>query len=94
MTATVSEHGMKSQMCNWRGGIELAKSEVDTRRKRPDAWAVQWDKCCPLILELTRPNDRDTLALQDTDTVKTALYSPPQDRLAMLPSLQGWTVEI
>ena len=63
-----------------------------TLRKRPDAWAVHWGKRCLFILEFTRPNDRDTLALQDTDTLKTVLYIPLIDRIAML--LPDWTVDI
>ncbi len=61
-------------------------------RKRLDAWAVHWAKQCPLILEFTRPNDRDVLALQNTDTLKTVWCTPLRDRLATL--LPGWAVEM
>ncbi len=51
------------------------------QRKRPDAWAVHWGKRRLFILEFTRPNDKDALALQDTDSLKTARYIPLRDRL-------------
>ncbi len=41
-----------------------------TQLKQPDSWAVHWGKRCLLILEFTRPNHRDVLALQDTDSLK------------------------
>ncbi len=65
-----------------------------TWRKLPDAWAVHWGKRCLLILEFTRPNDKDVHALQDrdTDTLKTARYTPLRDRLAMI--LPAWEVGI
>jgi hypothetical protein len=37
-------------------------------------------------------DDRDVLALQNTDTLKTVRYTPLRDRLATL--LPGWAVEI
>jgi hypothetical protein len=43
------------------------------QRKRLDAWAVHWDKQCLLTLEFTRRNDKDALALHDTDALKTHL---------------------
>jgi hypothetical protein len=45
------------------------------QRKRQDAWAVHWGKCCLFILEFTRPNDRDALAHKDKDSLKTARYT-------------------
>jgi hypothetical protein len=64
--------------------------DVMIQRKRPDAWAVHWGKLCLFILEFTRPNDRDALALQDTDSLKTARYTPLPDRLVMiLPAWEG-----
>ena len=47
---------------------EGEQDDVDaaTPRKRPDAWAVSWDKRVLLILEFTRPNDRCALSLYDT----------------------------
>ena len=71
---------------------EQADADAATQRKRPDAWAVSWDKRCLLILEFTRPNDRCELSLHDTDTLKTARYTPLRDRLARL--LPAWTVDI
>jgi ribonuclease HI len=73
---------------------EGEQDDVDaaTQRKRPDAWAVSWDKRCLLILEFTRPNDRCELSLQDTDAFKTVRYTPLRDRLARL--LPEWEVDI
>ena len=71
---------------------ELAVAEAEFKRKRPDAWAVNWDKRCVFILEFTRPNDRCADSLTSTDAQKTARYTPLRDRLARL--LQGWEVEI
>ncbi len=51
---------------------------------------LHWGKRCLLILEFTRPNDRDALVLQDTYSLKTARYTPLRDRLAML--LPAWEV--
>ncbi len=53
---------------------------------------LEFARRCLLILELTRPNDRDVLALQNTDTLNTVRYTPLRDRLATL--LPGWAVEI
>ena len=74
------------------GEGEQADADAATQRKRPDAWAVSWDKRCLLILEFTRPNDRCELSLHDTDTLKMARYTPLRDRLARL--LPAWTVDI
>ena len=73
---------------------EDQKTDIDaaTQRKRPDAWAVSWDKKCLLILEFTRPNDRCALALQNTDTYKTERYPPLRNRLT--ECLPGWEVGI
>ncbi len=70
----------------------MTYTDALTRRKRLDAWAVRWGKRCLLIQEITLPNDRDVNALQDTDTLKTAWYTPLRDsgRLAML--LPAWEV--
>ncbi len=57
-----------------------------------NAWAVSWDKRCLLILEFTRPIDRCALALQNTDTYKTELYTPLRNRLT--ECLPGWEVGI
>ena len=67
-------------------------ADAATQRKRPDAWAVSWDKRVLLILEFTRPNDRCALSLHATDTFKTARYTPLRDRLARL--LPAWEVDI
>ncbi len=45
------------------GEGEDMDSDVMIQRKRPDAWAIHWGKRCLFILEFTRLNDRDTLAL-------------------------------
>jgi ribonuclease HI len=62
------------------------------RRKRPDAWAVRWDARRLIILEYTRPNDRDAGALQAADELKFAKYTPLRERFSRL--LPGWEVEI
>ena len=59
------------------------------RRKRPDAWAVNWGARKVFILEYTRPYDRAEDALQATDARKIARYTPLRDRMAQL--LPGWT---
>ena len=74
------------------GEGEQSEPDATTQRKRPDAWAVSWDKRCLLILEFTRPNDRCGLSLHDTDTFKTVRYTPLRDRLARL--LPAWEVDI
>jgi hypothetical protein len=38
---------------------EHNEADALAQRKRPDAWAVHWDKQWLLILEFTLPNDRD-----------------------------------
>ncbi len=76
--------------------LDGEEEDMDTdtmiQRKRPNAWVVHWGKRCLFILEFTRPNDRDIFALQDTDSLKTARYTPPRDRLVML--LPAWEVGI
>jgi hypothetical protein len=68
--------------------------DVVAQRKRPDAWTVHWAKRCLLILEFTRPNDRDVFALQNTDTLKTVWYTPLRNRLAtLLPGLTAVLTE-
>ena len=42
------------------------------RRKRQDAWGINWGARKILILEYTRPNDRAAGALQTTDAQKIA----------------------
>jgi len=74
------------------GEGEDMDTDATTRRKRPDAWAVHWGMRRLFILEFTRPNDRDALALQDTDSLKTARYIPLRDRLVTL--LPAWEVGI
>jgi hypothetical protein len=74
------------------GDDEVADAEVGIQRKRPDAWAVNWDKRCVIILEFTRPNDRCADSLHSTDAQKTARYTPLRELLARL--LPGWEVEI
>jgi hypothetical protein len=74
------------------GEGEQSDTDAAIQRKRPDAWAVSWDKRRLLILEFTRPNDRCELSLHDTDTFKTVRYIPLRDRLARL--LPAWEVDI
>jgi hypothetical protein len=74
------------------GDGELADAEAGIQRNRPDAWAVNWDKRCVLILEFTRPNDRCADSLRSTDAQMTARYTPLSARLSRL--LPGWEVEI
>jgi hypothetical protein len=69
-----------------------ADADMAAQRKRPDAWAVSWEKRRLLILEFTRPNDRGELSLHETDLYKTARYKPLRDLLARL--LPGWEVEV
>ncbi len=72
------------------GEGEDMDTDAMIQRKRPDAWAIHWGKRCLFVLELTRPNDRDALALQNTDSLKTARYTPLRDRLVIL--LSAWEV--
>ena len=74
------------------GEREQSDTDAAIQRKRPDAWAVSWDKRRLLILEFTRPNDRCELSLHDTDTFKMVRYIPLRDRLARL--LPAWEVDI
>jgi len=74
------------------GDDELADAEAGLQRKRPDAWAVSWDKRCVLILEFTRPNDWCADSLHSTDAQKITRYTPLRERLARL--LPGWEVGI
>ena len=74
------------------GEGEQAETDAATQLKRPEAWAVSWDKLCLLILEFTRQNTRCELSLHDTDTFKFAWYTPLRDCLARL--LPAWTVDI
>ncbi len=69
-----------------------ADADMAAQRKRPDAWAVSWEKRRLLILEFTLPNDRGELSLNETDLYKTALYKSLLDLLARL--LPGWEVEV
>ena len=74
------------------GDDEFADAEARIERKRPDAWAVNWDKRSVLILEFTRPNDRCADSLHSTDAQKTAKYTPLRELLARL--LPEWEVGI
>ena len=74
------------------GDDEFADAEAGIERKRPDAWAVNWDKRSVLILEFTRPNDRCADSLHSTDAQKTAKYTPLRELLARL--LPEWEVGI
>ena len=74
--------------------LEVQEEDTEGRilRKRPDAWAVNWEERRLLIMEFTRPNDRGELSLHEVDTLKTARYTPLKDLLASL--LLGWEVKI
>jgi hypothetical protein len=72
--------------------IQLHDIDAATQRKRPDAWAVRWDKKCLPILDFTRPNDRFALALQNTDTYKMKRYIPLSNQIT--ECLPGCEVEI
>ncbi len=63
------------------GEDEQTDIDAATQRKRPDAWAVSWDKKCLRILEFTRLNDSCALALKNTYTYKTERYTPLRNRL-------------
>jgi hypothetical protein len=60
--------------------VRLESHEEDTegaiQRKRPDAWAVNWEERNFLNMEFTRPNDRGELSLHETDTLKKGRYPP------------------
>ena len=67
------------------------KSE-SLRRKRQDAWGINWGARKIHLMEYTRPNDRAASALQTTDTQKIARYRPLSEKLTEL--LPGWEVKI
>ena len=67
-------------------------TDAMTQRKLPDDWDVHLGKLRLFILEFTMPKERDALALQDTDSLKTARYIPLRNRLVML--LPAWEVGI
>ena len=63
------------------------------RRKRPDGWAVHWNRRRIRILEFTRCNDFRVDWREATEEYKTGRYQPLRDRMtALLPP--GWSVEI
>ncbi len=72
----------------WTDDVHLEGEEVQAdadmaaRRKRPDAWAVSWEKRRLLILGSTRPNDRGELSLHETDLYKTARYKTARYKLS------------
>ena len=78
--------------------VQLEVQEEDTegviQRKRPDAWAVNWEERGLLIMdsEFTRPNDRGGLSLHETYTLKTAQYGTLRDLLVSL--LPEWEASI
>ncbi len=96
-----SSHGCSDEIragAHWARYLHLedeevqADAEMAAQRKRPDAWAVSWEKWHLLILEFTRPNDRGELSLHETDLYKKARYKSLLDLLARL--LPGWEVEV
>jgi hypothetical protein len=63
------------------------------RRKRPDGWAVHWNRRMIRILEFTRCNDSRPDWRETTEQYKTGRYQPLRDRMTeLLPP--GWSVEI
>ncbi len=58
------------------------------QHKLPDAWAIRRDKYSLFILEFTRPNDRCTLFLEDTDLTKAARYA------SLAQHLPTWEIDI
>ncbi len=66
--------------------VQLEVQERDTeggiQRKLPEAWAVNWEEQNLLIMEFIRQNDRCKQSLHETDTLKTARYTPLGDQLA------------
>jgi hypothetical protein len=66
--------------------------EVALMRKRPDGWAVNWEQRTALILEFTRPNDRDLNFSARTDGYKRERYLPLQEKLTRF--LAEWKVDI
>ncbi len=73
------------------GEEEQAYTDMITQRKRQDAWQVNWNKQCVLILEFTLPNDRCQLSLHDTDVFQTARFKPLLDLLAQ--HRPGWDIQ-
>ena len=72
---------------------EEAASSLDSMlRKRPDAWAVSWEKRKLFIMEFTRPNDKESDFSQSTDRMKSERYLPLKDRLSSL--LHDWEVDV
>jgi hypothetical protein len=63
------------------------------RRKRPDGWAVHWNRRKIRILEFTRCNDSRPDWRETTEQYKTGRYQPLRDRMTeLLPT--SWSVEI
>jgi hypothetical protein len=90
-------------MTEWQGMCdELADEDLvlvgddaafssSIRRKRPDAWAVQWGRRVVFILEFTRPNDGADGWQTRLSAYKEKRYRPLRDKLAAL--LPGWKME-
>lgn len=93
-------------MADWgRMCDELTEQDLETateaeralasgiRRKRPDGWAVHWNRRLVRILEFTRCNDYRPDWRETTEEYKTGRYQPLCDKMAeALP--RGWSVEI
>jgi ribonuclease HI len=54
------------------------------RRKRPDGWAVHWNRRMIRILEFTRCNDSRPDWRETTEQYKTGRYQPLRDRMTEL----------
>ena len=72
--------------------VQEGGTEGGIQRKLPDPWAVNWEERTLVIMEFTRPNDRCERSLHETDTLKTARYTPLRDLLALL--LPKWEESI
>jgi hypothetical protein len=73
---------------------ELSFASV-IRRKRPDGWAVHWNRRKIRVLEFTRCNDSRPDWRETTEQYKTRRYQPLRDRMTELLSPgPGWSVEI
>ena len=63
-----------------------------TQRKCPDTWAVSREKLYLLVLEFTRSNDSCKFSVHDTDTFKTAMYTPLRNSLVRL--IPEWDLDM
>ncbi len=71
--------------------VQEGNTEVGIQCNWPEAWAVNREEWNLLIMDFTR-HDRGERSLHETDTLKTARYTPLIDLLASL--LPKWEVSI